>query len=210
VSFARLEEVATYDDDGEVQGFQFGGKERRIQEWKEKQEEKEFAALIEKLQKRNSARKARTNPESLSRIREIQKKHQASGRKQERARELRREKYEANPIVNVCEECGKAEAVPFDKIGVKRSKFCSRSCRNRNHGKSRVRPTLGIRKMDIEEAVLSFLRSAGETTSKEITDAIQGKKQSVATLLCRWSKEGVVLKDDGRPAKYSVKGKHES
>ncbi|MEB5450139.1 hypothetical protein RXV47_28710, partial [Pseudomonas aeruginosa] len=72
MSFARLEEVATYDDDGEVQGFQFGGKERRIQEWKEKQEEKEFAALVEKLQKRNSARKARTNPESLSRIREIQ------------------------------------------------------------------------------------------------------------------------------------------
>jgi hypothetical protein len=204
VSFARLEEVATYDEDGEVQGFQFGGKERRIQEWKEKQEEREFAALVEKLQKRNSARKARTNPESLSRIREIQRKHQESGRKQERARELRREKYEANPIVNVCEECGKSETVPFDKIGVKRSKFCSRSCRNRNHGKSRVRPTKGIRKMDTQEEVLTYLRSVGEATGSEVWEAVGGKPASIKTLLCRWAKEGVVLKNGNRPAKYSV------
>lgn len=204
MSIARLEEVAIYDEDGRVEGIQFDSRERRIQEWRDKKEEREFAALVEKLQKRNSARKARSCPETLSRIREIQRKHHASGRKQERAKELRREKYEADPIVNVCQECGKSETVPFDKIGVKRSKFCSRSCRNRNHGKSRVRPTKGIRKMDIEESIVSFLKSVGEATAKEITEAIQGKRQSVATLLCRWTKEGVIAKSGGRPAKYSI------
>ena len=87
------------------------GRERRIQEWKDKKEDLKFAKLVDQLQKRNSARRARHDPERRKQIAENQRRHRASGRKQERANELRREKYEADPVVNVCEECGESEVV---------------------------------------------------------------------------------------------------
>lgn len=54
------------------------------------------------------------------------------------------------------------------------------------------------------EWLLTYLRSVGEATGSEVWKAVGGKPASIKTLLCRWTKEGVVLKNGNRPAKYSV------
>lgn len=204
MSIATLEEVATWDDEGNVEGFQFDSRERRIQEWREKKEAEEFAALVDRLQKRNSARRAMADPVSRERIKKNERRHRESGRKQQRANERRREKYEADPIVNVCEQCGHIETVPFDKKGVKRSRFCSRSCRNKHHGSKRQRPTKGLRQMDTREKTFAFLRTVSSATAEEVAEAVGGKLGSVRTCLCRWAKAGELATDGGKPARYSI------
>lgn len=203
MSIATLEEVAVWDDEGNVEGLQFDGRERRIQEWKDRKEAEEFAALVERLQKRNSNRRRWNDPEKRERMRLADIKHRRSGRKQQRANERRREQYEAEPVINTCVECGHQEAVPYEKRGARASQFCSRKCRNRAHGRKRQRAK-GLRKMDIKPAAFRFLRSVEFATAAEVAEAIDGKLQSVRVCLSRWAKAGEVVSDGCRPARYSI------
>lgn len=203
MSFAKLEEVAVWDDEGTIDGLQFDGRERRLQEWRERKEEREFAALVERLQKRNAAQRARRDPVRMERIRLNDQRYRETGQKQLRENARRREKYEADPVVNTCVECRKAWSPPYEQR-VKKSRFCSKSCRNRNHARYRQRPTKGIRDMAIRDGVVGFLRKSGRSTSREIAAAIKGKPASVRTCLCRWVKEGTIKSDRLRPALFWV------
>lgn len=202
MTLARLDEVIGWDSDGNVDGLQFDSRARRIQEWRDKKEDAEFCALVERLQKRNAARRAAADPVKRERMREANRRHQASGRKEARARQRRREQYEANPTVNVCEQCGAKQLVPFDKKGTRPSRFCSKKCRNAWHGKRRQRAK-GLRTMNIKAKLMHVLRK-GPVTSLEATEAVGGKYQSVKALLCRWAKAGEIISDGGKPAKYSI------
>jgi hypothetical protein len=204
MTLASLEEVAIRDEEGSIVGLQFDGRERSIQEWKERKEADEFAALVERLQKRNSAQRARADPVRQARIRENERRHRESGRKQQRMNALRREKYEADPVVNVCEECGEVDTVLFEKKSVKRSRFCSRSCRNRHHGRTRKRAR-GLRKMNVRDQAFCFLRSVESATAAEVAAAIGAKVGSMRTCLCRWAKASELDSDNGRPARYSTR-----
>jgi len=203
MSFARLEEVAVWDEEGTIDGLQFDGRERRLQEWRERKEEREFSALVERLQKRNAAQRARQDPVRMERIRLNDQRYRETGQKQLRENARRREKYEADPVVNTCVECRKTWSPPYEQK-VKKSRFCSRSCRNRNHARYRQRPTKGIRDMAIRDSVVGFLRKAGGSTSGEIATAIKGKPASVRTCLYRWVKEGSIKSDGLRPALFWV------
>lgn len=206
MSIATLDEVAVWDDEGTIDGLQFDGRERRIQEWKDKQEAKEFAALVERLQKRNSARRAKSDPVKADRIRANDRRHRESGRKRERERQRRRENYEADPVVNVCEECGKIDTVPYEKKSAKRSRFCSRTCRNRHHGRTRQRPTKGIRNMTIEDDIFAYLRTCISATSGEISKGTGNKPASVRTLLRKYEKDDRIEVDrQEKPFRYSIR-----
>lgn len=199
----RLAEFAEHDDDGNVIGFQFDGRERRIQEWRDRQEEKQYEELFRRLQSRNSARRALVDPVRRVRVQAADRRHRESGKKQRRENERRREQYEQNPIVNICEQCGVGSTVPYEKRGKKRTKFCSRKCRNRHHGQKRAR-SKGLRKMDIRESVFRYLEQTGSATCRQIAKAIEGKQPSVATCCSRWVKQGLLVSTGGRQASYSL------
>jgi len=129
---ARLNEVISFSDDGEITGLQFDSRERRIQQWREKKEAEQFAELCEALRKRNVAREARQDPDRLEKVKENHRRHYESGKRLSRVHEYRREKYYADPVVNTCQMCGKEEVVPYEKHGQKKSKFCSQKCRRKD------------------------------------------------------------------------------
>lgn len=205
MSIARLEDVAVWDEDGNVDGLQFDGRERRIQQWREKQDGREFAELVERLQKRNSARRARQDPMRMEQIRENDRRHRESGRKLVRENLRRREKYAADPVVNVCEECDGTWSPPYEQRA-KRSRFCSKRCRNKFHGRQRCRPVAGLRDMGIRGKVFAFLRTNYGSTAQEIAEATSTKIGSVRTSVCKWTRDGELVSDGKRPARYSIAG----
>lgn len=196
-------EIAEYDEDGQLTGFQFEGRERAIQEWREKKEEDEFRELVERLQKRNSARRTAASAEGRRRLQETDRRFKArhGARINAAARRRRQQAYEANPVVNQCEECGVVWSPPYEQR-VRRSRFCSRRCRNRSHGRTRDR-SLGLRDMDLRQRVLHVLRD-GALTSLEIAEAVDGKLGSVRTCLSMWVSEGAIQSDGRKPARYSL------
>jgi hypothetical protein len=197
-----LDELEIFDQDGNVDGFEFDSKERRIQEWRDKKEEREFAALVQRLQKRNAANRARADESKRARILESERRHRASGKKELRKKQRIREKYAANPVVNVCEECSKSVVVPFEKRGQRKSRFCSLKCRRRLEGRERsFRRKKGLRDMAVTDRILSFLAKVGSATSAEVADATQSKITSVRQILWRFSNEGKVCKS-GRRSKF--------
>jgi hypothetical protein len=206
MTIATLDELGLeLNDDGIVEGIQFG-KARRIQEWKDKQEEKKYAKLFKQLEARNAARKASESDVGRQRLRANQERYKTANRDRMRANErLRRKKaYDADPVVNVCTECGKAWKPEYEKRN-KKSKFCSRSCRNRNHGRSRERPTIGIRKMDLETECIRFVSRNPGLTSASIALAIDAKPNSLKVCLKRWADQGKLERCKvGREFVYSV------
>lgn len=204
--FATLDEVAVYDEDGNVDGLQFDSRERRIQEWRERKEAREFARLVESLQKRNSARRALQDPVRLERIKEHRRKHAASGRKWKRERERRIEKYKADPVVCKCQQCGATWCVVYTKKSQKASKFCGIKCRLRfaSIAASKLK-NRGLRKMDVRQLITGYLADNGSATADEIAAAIGGKKLSTRTLCSRMAKHGELVSDGVKPARYSLK-----
>jgi hypothetical protein len=138
----RVEEVATYDDDGRVEGMQFDGRERRIQQWREKKEAKEFDRLIAKLRQHKNYRAWYERHKNEQGFRERMRSHCRrmrvlhGDRRNAEARATREQ--EAKPICNVCEECGREFVLPFGFKKKRRSKYCSRTCRNRVAHRARV------------------------------------------------------------------------
>lgn len=201
---ASLDELEIFDAEGNIDGFEISGKARRIQDWRDKKEEREFAKLVEKLQKRNAARKASKDEAKLARMREHDRRHRASGKKELRKKQRIREKYAANPVVNVCEECSKSVVVPFEKHGQRKSRFCSNKCRQRFHGRERsFRRKRGIRDMATAERIMCFLSTVDAATSAEIVEATQSKVSSVRTMLWRFVKEGKVAMEGRYKSRYS-------
>lgn len=141
----RLEEVATYDDEGRLEGMQVDSVARRIQLWREKKEDEDFELLIAKLRQKKNYRawydRHKNDADFRERMREhcriMRAKH--GRRRDAEARAKRKQEAKATPIINVCEFCGKAFVREFGFKRKRTAKFCSRSCRNRDAYKRRDR-----------------------------------------------------------------------
>ncbi len=206
MSFATLEEVAVYDDEGRVEGMQFDSRERRIQQWKEKKEDQEFDLLITKLRQHKNYRawytRHQDNPVFRERIKQHNQRMRAKHgkRRYAEAREQRAKEAAEKPIINVCEECGKEFVREFGYKRKRTAKFCGRSCRNRNHAKTRNRNSEG-RKAEI----LQLVRSRYSVTAKEATASLNMSLATVRSLLNVLANEGQINKDkDEIPFRYSI------
>ena len=205
MSIATLDEVAVWDEDGKVEGLQFDGRERRLQQWRERKEEREFAKLVVSLQKRNAARNARMDPAKLERIKGHQRKHTQSGRRWRRERQRRIEKYQADPVVCKCQQCGASWCVVYAKKSQKASKFCGLKCRQHAYAVLRARAkNRGLRKMNARQSITDYLGSNPGSTADEVAIAIDHKIASTRTLCCLMAKSGVLVSDGGKPAKYAT------
>lgn len=196
------------DEDGHVVGVQFGGRERRIQEWREKKEEEEFRKLCERLAKRNYQRKKATHDEGRMQLKAAQERYRKLNHAKILVSERRRKhkRYKANPVVNVCKECG-ASWCPLPQVKVKRSKFCSRRCRNRNY----KREVLGKNKrFKAERLIFKFVEANPDKTSQEIGVGCELDLGVVRTLLCKYVKRGQLVKIGVRGCRYRVKKNEES
>jgi hypothetical protein len=135
---ATWNEVAAWDEDGEVDGFQFDGRERRMQEWREAKEDQEFEKLVAKLRQHKNYRawydRHKNDPEFMARLRRhnaaMRAKH--GQRRNAQARQQRAEAAEENPVVNVCQRCRKRFVKEFGFKKKKTAKFCGRVCRNQD------------------------------------------------------------------------------
>lgn len=143
------------DEDGKVSGFQFGGRDRAIAEWRERKEEAEFRKLCRRLKLNKQARdRFRTNP--------IWQRH----RRLYMARYMR-EHYHADPEwrkkslghalvwkrrrspVRACLECAATWTNVCGIIGHPRrigrppTKYCSKRCRVRFKNRELAKKRLG-------------------------------------------------------------------
>jgi Skp family chaperone for outer membrane proteins len=134
---ATLDDIG-FDDDGEVDGFQFDGRERRMQEWREKKEGSDFDRLVAKLKQKKKYRawydRHKHKPEFKQKMRESNARQRAKHRARRNAedKKKRAEKAEESPIVNICEQCGKRFIIPFGFKKKRTSRFCTLVCRNKD------------------------------------------------------------------------------
>jgi len=210
MTIASLDEVASFDDDGNVTGLQFAGRERSIQEWRDAKEDAAYRKLFAKLQSRNWAAKRRGDSEFRARGLAATRRYRERHRSVLSARQssARRTKYEAAPVVNICEECGKSWSPPYEKRN-KQSRFCSKSCRNRNHGRQRAAArNRGMRDMSVESRVFAFLRASPGSEAGQIAAGTGAKRASLLSLLKQWSDAGRLhrSKASGHRWAYSVAG----
>ena len=134
--FATFDDVTFDADSSRVDGFQMP-QSMRIQEWRDRKEDAQFRALCQRLRQRKNAAawyaRHRDDPGFremvLEHSRRMRRRH--GQRRNAADRERRRKAAEDRPIVNVCEECGVAFVLPFGFHRKRRSKYCSRTCRNR-------------------------------------------------------------------------------
>lgn len=112
------------NDEGRVDGFQFGGRARAIALWKEKKEEKAFKKLCYQLYQR---RYQRLYYQNNAQVREASKRR-LTARRRDRV------------VVRTCRKCGVEWCnVPgFQKGGRPPSIYCSKRCRVRWHNRQLV------------------------------------------------------------------------
>lgn len=206
MSIASLEEVAVFDDEGTIEGLQFDSRERAIQEWRDRKEKEEYERLFSRLYQRNWARERRKDPEHRKRHQENLRRHRQRNHKAIRDREnaRNRARYEANPVVNTCQECGHTWQVPYGRKGPKSSKFCSTKCRNQDSGRRRKR-SRGLRDMTIEPRAMAFIASHPGVTAAQIAEGIGAKANSIRVCVKRWTDEGKLLKTGRKNATYTIK-----
>lgn len=207
MTLAMFDEVATFDDEGRVDGFQFNSRERRLQEWKEKKENDEFEKMITKLRRHKNYRawyeRHKDDPVWRERLRaytrEQRRKHSAK-----RNADARRKRIEAHAsIVNVCEECGKKFSFEYGQRK-KRSRFCSMKCRNRTNGRLRVRlPKNPPRPMSFE-AIEQYLRDHPKSPIKSVCEATGILRATAYAALITAFKKGIVVREGVRNAVYSL------
>jgi hypothetical protein len=199
-----LSEVAEFNEDGQIDGFQLG-RETAIQLWHEKKVALEYRALFLRLYKRNWNREARKQPACLERmrrqLRESYRRHRK--RRLKRTRETRKEAYETNPVVNTCEECQTAWKVPYGPGQPRKSRFCSGKCRDRARGRLRSRAlSRGLRKMDIKALAVGFVQDHPGSSAAEIARGVDAGLPSLLTLLKTWTEEGLFTRTGKRPIRY--------
>ena len=207
MTLAMFDEVATFEDEGRVDGFQFNSRESRLQEWKEKKENDEFEKMITKLRRHKNYRawyeRHKDDPVWRERLRaytrEQRRKHSAK-----RNADARRKRIEAHAsIVNVCEECGKKFSFEYGQRK-KRSRFCSMKCRNRTNGRLRVRlPKNPPRPMSFE-AIEQYLRDHPKSPIKSVCEATGILRATAYAALITACKKGIVVREGVRNAVYSL------
>jgi hypothetical protein len=208
MTLAMFDEVATFDDEGRVDGFQFNSRERRIQEWKEKKENDEFEKMITKLRRHKNYRawyeRHKDDPVWRERLRtytrEQRRKHSAK-----RNADARKKRIESHAsIVNVCEECGTQFSFEYGKSKKKRSRFCSMKCRNRTNDRLRVRlPKNPPRAMSFE-AIEQYLRDHPRSSINSVCEATGVLRATVYSALIVACKKGIVIREGVRDALYSL------
>jgi hypothetical protein len=132
------------NEDGKIEGFQFGGRDRAIAEWRERKEEKEFNKLCRRLKLNKQARdRFRDNPI----WREHRRKYMASYMRERWHSEVAfREKHKAlarawkqkRQPVRTCLECGVqwVNQVGHNNGHKPRIKFCSAKHRRRFYNRN--------------------------------------------------------------------------
>lgn len=196
---ATFDELECLSDDGAVSGYQFGGRSRAIQEWQEAKEQEEFRRLCQRIGAMHYARRVRAEGgERAQKCREQLAAYRERNREKirKREREIRRAKYEADPVVNVCEECGKEWSPPFEQK-VRKSRFCCRKCRQRWHGRERTkegRRRKGLRNMDLWPATIEALEETPWLTVTELAKTTGAKQHSLAVRLRVWVKAGKLIR----------------
>jgi hypothetical protein len=206
MTLAIIDEVIEFDEDGRVDGLQFDSRERALQEWRERKEDREYQSLFVRLYKRNWARKLASSPEGRERLQANNRRYRQQNiihcRAVENAR--RKRKYDANPVVNQCEECGQCCTPPYEQRN-KRSRFCGNRCRSRFYGRARSqRRKKGMRQMDLRDKIFKLLETAGPLTAKQIAELLGTKPGSTYTSMCKWVKAGEIRNNGGRPAVYYI------
>jgi len=207
MTLASFEEVVSFDDEGIVDGFQFNGRERRLQEWREKKESAEFDKLITKLRRHKNYRawylRHKDDPVWRERfrkyVREQKRKH--SVRRNAEARQKRIEAHAS--IVNVCEECGTKFSFEYGQRK-KRSRFCSMKCRNRASGRSRVRTYKKSTRVTSFERIKQFLLENPGKTATEIRKALELNRGTMLCALRTACEKGELVKKGDRGGLYFV------
>jgi hypothetical protein len=207
MTIARFEEVACFDDEGNVEGLQFDSKKRRLQEWRNKKDDEEFELLVAKLRqrKRYLAWYARRKDEPGFREKMRAHNKRMKDRHRDRRNAENREKYRTEiarkePTVNVCAECQKQFTQEAGYKKKRAAKFCSRACRNRDSYKRRDRDTTARK-----EAVLKVVQSHYSLTLKEAMLYLDLSQASVQALLNLLVKECKIKKyDEEKPYRYSI------
>lgn len=115
-----------FDDEGKIDGFQFGGRQRAIAEWREKKEQKEFKSLCHRLYQANYQRRYY---------------HEKPGVKEASQARLRKMRRQLAPV-RTCINCGSTWVnVPglCGGRGKPPTRYCSRKCRIQWHNKELVK-----------------------------------------------------------------------
>jgi hypothetical protein len=161
MTIARLDEVATWDDEGNIEGLQFGGRDRSIQEWRDKQEELEYQRLFATLAARNKLKKLReTDPEGYAKQKEVWNRWNRTHAMQRAAaaRAKREAAYKADPPICSCEECGAQWCPVFFRTGPKISRFCSKECRAKPASRRyAVKLNRGLHRMGVSDLIVDYV-----------------------------------------------------
>jgi hypothetical protein len=208
MALATLDEVAVWDEDGNVDGLQFDGRERRLQEWRDRKEAIEFEKLCQSLRNRNRIERIKQADQArYQQMRENQDEWRRRNIEHVRkARNARRKaKYQADPVVCKCQECGATWCVVYEKRSQKASKFCGKKCRLKvDSRKASRKRNRGLRKMNVRQLITDLLLANPGSTADQVADSIGSKVGSTRTLCSRMAKEGDLVSDGGKPARYSV------
>lgn len=160
-------------DYSEKQGF-LTGKSAALADWAHRKEDKEYARLFERLYKRNRRRLALI----------------AMG-----VPFLSVDGVAKRVFHIVCHVCQR----PIDK-SQKSAQWCSKRCANRYHSipRSRAR-NRGLRNMTVAPRAMTFLELEPGLTLRQLLERMPDAKYgSLATLLCQWTKAGILIHLDKR------------
>lgn len=181
-------------DYSELSGFQVG-RAAALSEWVSKKEKREFKLLCLRLYRRNYARKLRkNNPEKVrTKLRAWRRKTRTLRLERERDQRAARRK----PITLTCQnpDCGQS----FSTRRYRHAKWCSKACSNAVNGPKRKSRNRGIRNRKLSTTLMAILTEESGLTLAEIAALASGaKRNSIATKLSSWRKDGVVVLENGR------------
>lgn len=196
------------EDDRSIEGFQFGGRDRSIQEERDRRESLEFAALVRKLRSAKWARQSRVEgSQGRERAKAANTRYRESHRTELAARQrLRRERrYLENPVVFQCQHCGQVVEVPYEKKGRRLTKFCGKTCSRRFFARRKSKEkNRGLRRMDLREQILRVVRATPGITSRQICEVVGGRWSSTRTVLGTLVRTGSVVVTQLRYGLYFV------
>lgn len=188
MTIVSLKEIVSFDEEGKSDGLQFFSAKN---EYEERKEEQEYAALFKRLQKNNSAkRKRKANPEAS---REYSRQYWVNNKARisTMEREKRQKAYEANPVINQCLVCGKVWSPPYTQTN-RKARFCSPNCCAKYHHPFRKPRNKTARDMEAQTKVISFLQENPGATVLQVA-LLTGRSVSAArSTLYKLRKSGKV------------------
>lgn len=197
-----IEEVADFDEDGQIVGMQFDTRERAIQQWREKKEAEDFDRLCDRLVARNRARARRATQQGRIANRRASTKFYRRNRDKICAarRRARKAEYDADPVVHQCEWCGQHWSPEYDNCrGKSNVRFCSDRCRWQHRNSRRFKKS--DRRAKIRQEILEFVTKHPGSTSIEIIESLAAKRHSTLKVLKRMVDSGQ-LSRTGTPRRF--------